>query len=306
MGWTGKAIGAVAGSAFGPVGAVVGAWIGHNFDQDSAAAAAVRQEEFSSRLNVFACGVCAAYANNELHPNEKKRLYLLARNIFGTITDAEINQHIQSVQQSGFGVRECAQTFAAMHPEAQRSMACEIVSILYADGSGDESEARWLGDFANLSGTNNGLWHDLLNYFEPQSGLNFDRDACLRIFGLSPGADANAIKTAYRSLAREYHPDKLSSIPASVRRLAEEKLKELNAAYEALTKTTDRAGDLSLFAIQNNATSLHGAEDARRGDVTHCFLCGQKNRLPAETSMPKARCGKCYALLLLPKYLFAS
>ncbi|MNZ45562.1 Curved DNA-binding protein [compost metagenome] len=56
-----------------------------------------------------------------------------------------------------------------------------------------------------------------------------------KILGVEPTADDKAIKTAYRKLARKYHPD------VSKERDAEEKFKEANEAYEALSSPEKRA-----------------------------------------------------------------
>ncbi|MBM3106454.1 curved DNA-binding protein [Pseudomonas sp. P66] len=56
-----------------------------------------------------------------------------------------------------------------------------------------------------------------------------------KILGVEPSADDKAIKTAYRKLARKYHPD------VSKERDAEEKFKEANEAYEALSNPEKRA-----------------------------------------------------------------
>lgn len=53
--------------------------------------------------------------------------------------------------------------------------------------------------------------------------------------GVDPAADDKAIKTAYRKLARQYHPD-VSKHPQ-----AEEKFKEIAEAYEVLHKSDKRA-----------------------------------------------------------------
>ena len=67
--------------------------------------------------------------------------------------------------------------------------------------------------------------------------------------GVSPGAGEAEIKKAYRKLARQYHPD-VNKDPG-----AEEKFKEINAAYEVLSDKEKRAkydqfGD-AMFGGQN-------------------------------------------------------
>ncbi|WAH58235.1 curved DNA-binding protein [Pseudomonas silvicola] len=56
-----------------------------------------------------------------------------------------------------------------------------------------------------------------------------------KILGVEPTADEKAIKTAYRKLARKYHPD------VSKEKDAEEKFKEASEAYEALSNADKRA-----------------------------------------------------------------
>ena len=52
------------------------------------------------------------------------------------------------------------------------------------------------------------------------------------ILGLDNGADMNDIKRAYRQLSMKYHPDKVSHLGDEFKGVAEEKMKELNGAYE--------------------------------------------------------------------------
>ena len=54
------------------------------------------------------------------------------------------------------------------------------------------------------------------------------------VLGISPDASDDEIKRAYRELARKYHPDNYQNNPLSD--LAEEKMKEINEAYDAITK----------------------------------------------------------------------
>jgi DnaJ like chaperone protein len=56
------------------------------------------------------------------------------------------------------------------------------------------------------------------------------------VLGLESGADMEAIKKAYRALSMKYHPDKVVHLGEEFRRVAEEKMKEINVAYEYLKK----------------------------------------------------------------------
>ena len=55
-----------------------------------------------------------------------------------------------------------------------------------------------------------------------------------QVLGVSPNATDEEIKQAYRNLARKYHPDKYRD--SDLADLAEEKMKEINAAYEEIQK----------------------------------------------------------------------
>ncbi len=59
------------------------------------------------------------------------------------------------------------------------------------------------------------------------------------VLGISPEASDEEVKRAYRDLARKYHPDNYQNNPLAD--LAEEKMKEINEAYAAITRS--RSGD---------------------------------------------------------------
>ena len=62
-----------------------------------------------------------------------------------------------------------------------------------------------------------------------------------QILGVDRSADDDEIKKAYHDLARKYHPDKYRD--SDLADLAEEKMKEINDAYDRIRK------ELSLIHI---------------------------------------------------------
>jgi DnaJ like chaperone protein len=56
------------------------------------------------------------------------------------------------------------------------------------------------------------------------------------ILGLQKGDDFSAVKKAYRKLSMQYHPDKVGHLGEEFQRVAEEKMKDINSAYDFFKK----------------------------------------------------------------------
>ena len=72
------------------------------------------------------------------------------------------------------------------------------------------------------------------------------------VLGLKPGASQEEIKKAYRELVKKYHPDKYVNNP--LQNLAEEKMREINAAYDTLMKGGGASYSNSSSSSSNNAS----------------------------------------------------
>lgn len=66
------------------------------------------------------------------------------------------------------------------------------------------------------------------------------------VLGVSPNASDEEIKQAYRELARKYHPDRYVNNPLAD--LAQEKMKDINEAYDAITKQRSSGGQASGYS----------------------------------------------------------
>ncbi|CCJ33111.1 MULTISPECIES: J domain-containing protein [Caloramator] len=73
------------------------------------------------------------------------------------------------------------------------------------------------------------------------------------VLGVSRNASIDDIKKAYRELVKKYHPDKYQDNP--LRELAEEKLREINEAYEFLLKNHGQGNfNSGSYSYSNDST----------------------------------------------------
>ena len=87
------------------------------------------------------------------------------------------------------------------------------------------------------------------------------------VLGVSPDAGDEEVKKAYRALAKKYHPDNYQNNPLAD--LAEEKMKEINEAYDAITKARAGGG----YAYQTQSSS--GAAGQSQGYGGQSYAYGQ-------------------------------
>ena len=99
----------------------------------------------------------------------------------------------------------------------------------------------------------------------------FDNYKLYKILGVDKNASIEDIKKAYKKLAMEHHPDKNKDNIAA----AEEKFKEISAAYNVLSNETERAkyNDVG----DNNYNNGSGGHEANRNphDIFEAFFRGR-------------------------------
>ena len=104
------------------------------------------------------------------------------------------------------------------------------------------------------------------------------------VLGVKPDASDEEIKRAYRELARKYHPDNYQNNPLAD--LAEEKMKEINEAYDTAGPSSSSA---ALPARMPSGTSSPGPSPTARAGWTRPPSI---SRWPATWTRPTGSTGR--------------
>ena len=74
---------------------------------------------------------------------------------------------------------------------------------------------------------------------EPEKTSDPLEEDFARVLGLAGAYDMNEVKSAYRTLIAQYHPDKVSRMGDEIREVAERKAKEINESYDFFRRKYD-------------------------------------------------------------------
>ena len=249
MQWYGKAIGAALGMAVaGPIGSVLGALLGHQFDSG-----------LGSQLTGS-----ARHTQGLFFEVSFEVMGHLAK-IDGRVTEQEIQIARRIMHAMRLGPEQVKQAIACFtvgkspnYPLRQRlreiagrigqrrdlARAFVEIQVQAAVGSGniDGPKRQLLWEVARHFGFSRVELAQIESLIrsqqrgEVQGGAGLDLASAYRTLGIESGATDKDVKTAYRRLMNQHHPDKLVSkgLPQSMIAIAEQKTQEIRAAYERI------------------------------------------------------------------------
>jgi molecular chaperone DnaJ len=98
-----------------------------------------------------------------------------------------------------------------------------------------------------------------------------------KVLGIKEGASYDEIKRAYRELAKKYHPDKYRNNPLAD--LADEKMREINEAYETLMKNAGGA-----YQYQQDYDQTYENSNASQGSYSQQYQQQQQQKQQQQSS----------------------
>lgn len=156
---------------------------------------------------------------------------------------AWVKELIKEATNSTQSLDSLLQEFKSSFAYEPRLILLELVyQVLYTKPDVPEDEldiARYIANFLDIPEYDQRTVEAKYRYHRyagqtpsvDQSGKHY------ATLGLEKGASAEEIKKAYRKLSMQYHPDKVRHLGEEFRAIAEEKMKEINAAHDYLSKT---------------------------------------------------------------------
>ena len=203
-----------------------------------------RQQAQGNRNSfLFALLVLSSYiikADGKAMHSEMEMVRQMLRQNFGEAAVTQGNDILKKLfneqQRQGWNgfkqtVRDCCQQINSNMDYSQRLQLLNfLVMVAQADGSVPQSEITALKECATWMG---------LSTNEVDSMLHLEGNTledAYKVLGVSPNATDDEVKRAYRRLALEHHPDKVAALGEDVRRAAEKKFQEINAAKERIWK----------------------------------------------------------------------
>ena len=260
--WIGGYLGWI---VFGPLGGLLGFLAGSVFDaltsgtpllggdgqptgtNGDAYEAYRRQQQYQQQGNrnsfLLSMLVLVSYiirADGKVMHSEMEFVRQMLRQNFGNAAAQEGNDILlklfeQEKQQGDAAFRQtirqaCQQIARNMDYSGRLQLLNFLVMVAQADGQVPDSELRALREVAQ--------WMQLQES-EVDSMLHLSGDTledAYKVLGLTPSATDDEVKKAYRRLALEHHPDRVAKLGEDVRKAAEKKFQEINAAKERIYK----------------------------------------------------------------------
>jgi DnaJ like chaperone protein len=138
------------------------------------------------------------------------------------------NEEIKKEKLSAQSI--CSLLRNRMRYESRLQVIHFLFSIANADGIVSEMEIQEVNSISGYLG----IGH---RDFESIKAMFFNNpDRAYKILEIEETATISEIKSAYRTMVKKYHPDKLQHMDEVYRRGAEEKFREVQEAYERLQK----------------------------------------------------------------------
>ena len=241
--WIGGFLGWV---TMGPIGALLGFWVGSAVDSyiDNAGlltggerpaggysrstySATEQRNSFLVSLLVLSAAVIKA--DGKTLQSELDYVKDFVRRNFGDAAVPEAMRMLDEFTRQQVNIYDVGPQIARYMNYSQRLQLFHyLVQIAMADGQFHKSEKSVLEAIGSTIGLNLSDINSVISMFYKETNSAYS------VLGVSPDATDDEVRTAYRRMAMKNHPDKVATLGPDVQKAAAEKFRQVQEAYEAI------------------------------------------------------------------------
>lgn len=236
--WIGAAIGWSLG---GPIGAILGMALGSVVDGFSNGSIKVDTQNPYARRRQTKSGdfevsllILSSIVIKADGKQDQRELDFVRQQFVGMYGKERANHAFKlfkGINKQDIPTRQvCLQIRQMMDHPSRLQLLHFLFGIAKADGIVLESEVSSIQTIANYLGISHADFESIKAMFYNSS------DNAYKILEISKQATVTEIKAAYRKMAKKYHPDKVVHLGKEHQQGAEEKFRQVQAAYEQLQK----------------------------------------------------------------------
>ena len=232
----GKMFGAGLGWAFaGPIGGLIGWWIGGQLDANQTinlpragkTSQLTRPGDFAIALLVLVAAVMKADGKVVKSELDYVKQFLIKS--FGRENAQEMLILLKNLLDQDYYIYEIADQINRNMTSAEKLQLMHVLfGISQADGHIDSSEVDLIQEIARHLKVNQKDLDSIMAIFVK------DTKSYYKILEIEPSSNDQEVKKAYRSMATRFHPDKVQHLGPEFQKMAEEKFKAINEAYQLI------------------------------------------------------------------------
>ena len=232
--WVGLGLGWALG---GPIGGILGLAVGSIFDSGSNAAPGQARDvrtrtlrgDYAASLLVLIAAVMKADGRVMKSELDYVRRYFVSR--FGEDTASEAVVMLRDILKQEIPLRDVTNQLSQ---KLDYSYRLEMLHFLYgiasADGSVSDLENEVIHKISGFMAITSSDFESIRAMFVSQT------DASYRILEIEPTTSDDDVKKAFRRMAMKYHPDKVSHLGEDFKKVAHEKFRKVQSAYDQIKK----------------------------------------------------------------------
>jgi DnaJ like chaperone protein len=232
--WVGLGLGWALG---GPIGGILGLAVGSIFDsgksdipgQSRGVKEKTLRGDYAASLLVLIAAVMKADGRVMKSELDYVRRYFVSR--FGEDTASEAVVMLRDILKQEIPLKDVTHQLSQRLDYSYRlEMLHFLFGIASADGTVSDAENNVINRISGYMGISDSDFQSIRAMFVSQT------DASFKILEIEPTTSDDDLKKAYRRMAMKYHPDKVSHLGEDFKKVAHEKFRKVQGAYDQIKK----------------------------------------------------------------------